>query len=139
MASYTLTLPSTPVHVAMSHTTDSLAILYANGLVQTWELNTKVPDGKGSKLRGGGKVAEPKLASEMTVDLGSMVGTALTVGSGGEYAVLARGLKTSTIIASTAGKEPVSHAVESDVERVLYGPNGRLISVTKAGTFATGQ
>lgn len=123
----------------MSHTSDSLAILYANGLVQTWELNTKVPDGKGSKLRGGGKVSEPRIASETTVDLRSMIGTALTLGQGGEVAVLARGMKQSAIIASIANEGPSFHSMGTNVDRVLYGYDGKLLTVDKAGILGKGQ
>lgn len=123
----------------MSRTTDSLSILYANGQVQTWDLNTKVPDGKGSKLRGGGKVAEPKLAWETTVELGITVGMTLTTGLDGEGAVLARGPDSSLIVVTTAGKDTVSHDTGPDVERVLYSSNGKLLTVNKAGVFATSE
>jgi elongator complex protein 1 len=121
----------------MSHSTDSLSILYANGLVQTWELNTKVPDGKGSKLRGGGKVAEPKLVKETTVELGKMVGMALTSGNNGQVAVLARGVDSSLI--TETGDKGSAHDIGVDVERVLYSSNGKLLWVNKAGSFVTGE
>jgi elongator complex protein 1 len=121
----------------MSHSTDSLSILYANGSVQTWELNTKVPDGKGSKLRGGGKVAEPKLVKETTVELGKTVGMALTSGNNGRVAVLARGVESSVI--TETGDQGSAHDIGVDVERVLYSSNGKLLSVNKAGSFVTGE
>jgi elongator complex protein 1 len=121
----------------MSHSTDSLSILNANGSVQTWELNTKVPDGKGSKLRGGGKVAEPKLVKETTVELGKTVGMALTSGNNGQVAVLARGADSSVIIET--GEEGGVRDIGVDVERVLYSSNGKLLSVNKAGFFVTSE
>lgn len=64
MSSYRLSLPSQPVHVSMSPAEDALAILYGTGLVQVWDLGTRLPEAGESRLRAGGKVAEPKLRWE---------------------------------------------------------------------------
>ncbi len=62
MASFTIELTSTPVHVSFGTALDAIAVLFANGEVQVRDLSTRLPDPKaGSRLRGGGKVAEPKL------------------------------------------------------------------------------
>jgi elongator complex protein 1 len=139
MASYTIPLPSTPIHVAMSNTTDSLSILYRNGLVQVWDLNTRVPDRKGSKLRGGGKVAEPKLAWEQTASLEGLVGMSIAFGQEGQVAVLAHGLENTRVVTMTQGRDAVVKEVEADVERVLYSSNGQLLLVNKAGAFRLGK
>lgn len=65
MSSYVIDLPATPVNVSFSASHDSLAVVFVDGKVQVWDLNTKLPDPKsGSRLRGGGKVAEPRLSWE---------------------------------------------------------------------------
>ena len=138
MASYTISLPSTPIHVAMSNTTDSLSILYRNGLVQVWDLNTRVPDRKGSKLRGGGKVAEPKLAWEQTTKLEGLVGMSIAIGQEGQVAVLASGLGKTQVVTMAQGSEGVAKEVDPDVERVLYSSNSQLLLVNKAGAFRLG-
>ncbi|EIW65854.1 hypothetical protein TREMEDRAFT_46085 [Tremella mesenterica DSM 1558] len=61
MSSYTLQLPSQPVHVSFCSTQDTLAIVFRDGSVQVWDLGTRMPDKGVSKLRAGGMVADPKL------------------------------------------------------------------------------
>ena len=138
MASYTITLPATPIHVAMSDTTDSLSILYRNGLVQVWDLNTRVPDRKGSKLRGGGKVAEPKLAWEQTAQMDGLVGMSLAIGQQGQVAVLASGAGKTQIVNLANGQENAVQEADASVERVLFSSDGRLLSLNKAGGFQLG-
>lgn len=141
MASYTVALPATPIHVAMSNITDSLSILYRNGLVQVWDLNTRVPDRKGSKLRGGGKVAEPKLAWEQSTQMDGLVGMSLTMGTEGQIAVLATGPEKAQIITVTKGQEDVVQVQDADagLERILFGSEGRLLAINKAGNFWIGM
>jgi elongator complex protein 1 len=139
MASYTIGLPTTPIHVAMSNTTDSLSVLYRNGLVQVWDLNTRVPDRKGSKLRGGGKVAEPKLAWEQTAQLDGLVGMSLAIGQEGQIAILASGAEGTKLITMANGQEDNVQQAEADVERVLFSSDERLLSINKAGGFRLGQ
>jgi elongator complex protein 1 len=139
MASYTIGLPTTPIHVAMSNTTDSLSVLYRNGLVQVWDLNTRVPDRKGSKLRGGGKVAEPKLAWEQTAQLDGLVGMSLAIGQEGQIAILASGAEGTKVITMANGQEDNVQQAEADVERVLFSSDERLLSINKAGGFRLGQ
>ncbi|WOO84954.1 Elongator complex protein 1 [Vanrija pseudolonga] len=67
MSSFQLSLPSQPVHVSVSPSDDSLAVLYASGLVQVWDLNVRLPEAGTSRLRHGGKVAEPKLRWEQSL------------------------------------------------------------------------
>jgi len=138
MASYTIALPATLIHVAMSDTTDSLSILYRNGLVQVWDLNTRVPDRKGSKLRGGGKVAEPKLAWEQTVKMDGLVGMSLTMGQEGRVAVLASGPGKTQITTLANGQDNTVQEADANVERVLFSSDGRLLSLNKAGAFRIG-
>ncbi|RSH95270.1 hypothetical protein EHS25_000356 [Saitozyma podzolica] len=69
MSSCTISLPSTPVHVSVSNDEDALAVLLRDGRVQLWDLHTRLPGPKGSKLRGGGKVAEPVLRWEKRLEM----------------------------------------------------------------------
>jgi elongator complex protein 1 len=138
MASYTIALPATPIHVAMSDITDSLSVLYRNGLVQVWDLNTRVPDRKGSKLRGGGKVAEPKLAWEQSAQMDGLVGMSLAIGQEGQVAVLASGASKTQIFTLTNGQEIAVQEADANVERVLFSSDGRLLSLNKAGAFRIG-
>lgn len=60
MSSYQIALPEQAVHVAMSPTEDALGVLFASGRVQVWDLGTRLPEAGQSRLRAGGKPAEPK-------------------------------------------------------------------------------
>lgn len=64
MSSFQLSLPEQPVHVGMSPNEDALAVLFASGRVQVWDLGIRLPEAGASRLRAGGKVAEPKLRWE---------------------------------------------------------------------------
>lgn len=64
MSSFQLALPEQPVHVGMSPNEDALAVLFASGRVQVWDLGIRLPEAGASRLRAGGKVAEPKLRWE---------------------------------------------------------------------------
>lgn len=64
MSSYKLVLPEQVVHVSISPVEDALAVLFSSGLVQVWDLGTRLPEAGQSRLRGGGKPAEPKLRWE---------------------------------------------------------------------------
>jgi elongator complex protein 1 len=139
MASYTIALPATPIHVAMSDITDSLSVLYRNGLVQVWDLNTRVPDRKGSKLRGGGKVAEPKIAWEQTAQMDGLVGMSLAIGQEGQVAVLASGAGKTHIVTLANGQENAVQEADANVERLLFSSDGRLLSLNKAGAFRIGE
>jgi elongator complex protein 1 len=123
----------------MSSTTDSLSVLYDNGLVQVWDLNTRVPDGKGSKLRGGGKVAEPKLAWEKIAQLNGTVSMSTAIGQEGQVAVLATWPEASRVVLVAKDQTDVIQEADGDVERVLYSSDGRLLSINKSGAFRIGQ
>lgn len=64
MSSYQIALPEQAVHVSMSPTEDAFAVLFASGLVQVWDLGTRLPEAGQSRLQAGRKPAEPKLRWE---------------------------------------------------------------------------
>ncbi|OCF35522.1 elongator complex protein 1 [Kwoniella heveanensis BCC8398] len=144
MSSYHLSLPSVPVHVNMSDLTDSLAILFSDGTVQVWDLNTRLPDPKsGSKLRGGGKVAEPSLRYSTTLKVeGRRAYKQLALGPEGKVAVLSwtdsMG-KTGCRVNVVDGKEEDEEVaeLESDVERLLWTPEGELLVFTAEGQLSS--
>lgn len=139
MSSYSIALPATPIHVAMSNTTDSLGVLYRNGLVQVWDLNTRVPDRKGSKLRGGGKVAEPKLSWEQTAKMDGLLGMSLAMGPDGQVAVLASGAGKTQVVTMTTGQENAIQDEDADLERIIFSSDGRLIYIKRAGDYRLGE
>ncbi|WWD21132.1 hypothetical protein CI109_105613 [Kwoniella shandongensis] len=136
MSSYQLSLPSTPVHVSLSHIEDSAAILFSDGLVQVWDLNTRLPDPKsGSRLRGGGKVAEPKLRYSSTItatQLNKAVPKQVALGPKGKTAVIswvdkdgANGCRVNIVSEDKEDEEELD--VEHDVERLLWTAEGELL------------
>ncbi|WVQ93259.1 hypothetical protein IAU59_000325 [Kwoniella sp. CBS 9459] len=144
MSSYHLSLPSVPVHVNMSDSTDSLAILYSDGMVQVWDLNTRLPDPKsGSKLRGGGKVAEPSLRDSTTLKVeGKRAYKQIALGPEGKVAVLSWTDHTGKIgcrVNVVDGKEEDEEVaeLESDVERLLWTPEGELLVFTAEGQLSS--
>ncbi|KAL7421377.1 putative elongator complex protein 1 [Cryptotrichosporon argae] len=127
MASYTIALPSTQVHVAHAPADDALAVLLADGTVQYYDLHTRVPDRKGSRLRGGGKVADPAMRWERRIGEGGVV-KSLAVGDGGDVAVLSWRDGEGRV---WTDKE--SWAVEPTCERVVWSSEGWL------ALYASGQ
>lgn len=120
----------------MSSYTDSLAVLYRGGLVQIWDLNTKVPDQKGSKLRGGGKVAEPQMRSETQLSLGGTIGRSLALGSNGEVTVLSSDSERTLVTVTSKDGKSESSEVEPTAERVLFSSNGKVIIAHSNATYA---
>lgn len=130
MSSYVITLPSTPVNVACSSDEDSLAILFADGEVQVWELNTKVPDPKsGSKLRGGGKVADPQLKWTAALKPRDEFIVKQIAFAQGEVAILAwdGGEKGAVVISARDGQVGSATSVDGGVERLLPSEKGWLV------------
>jgi elongator complex protein 1 len=143
MSSYTITLPSTPVHVSLSHTEDALAVLYRNGLVQIWDLNTRIPEPKGgSKLRGGGKVAEPKLRVERRMTIGDgEVAKQISIGENRQLAVL---FSSSSDGAGDHARildgeeEEKRYSLETPVEKITWsGESGFLALASDGHVFSS--
>lgn len=144
MSSYVIDLPSCPVNVACSNTEDALAVLLADGTVQVWDLNTKIPDPKsGSKLRGGGKVADPIMRSttQLKVD-GKAIPKQIGMGQE-EFAALfwTEGSGAVVVVARQSGDVDYI-PVDGGAERLLWaGESGWLVldrdGVLKSGEFAS--
>lgn len=123
MSSYHLDLPQTPVHVAFSQHEDAIAILFEDGVAQAWDLGTRIPvGGSGSRLRGGGKAAEPKLRLEVdTKRYGRPLQAVLA--KGGNLAVLVQidrvNDKQAAVVSSTADGALVETKLPGPAERVL--------------------
>lgn len=120
----------------MSNNTDSLSVLFRNGLVQVWDLNTKVPDKKGSKLRGGGKVAEPKLRWERAIPLDGTSGRSLAMGPEEQIAILSSDTERALVTLTKGDDESESFEVEPTTERVLFSSDSRPLVVHNNGSFA---
>lgn len=120
----------------MSNHSDRLVILFRGGLLQTWDLNTKLPDQKGSKLRGGGKVAEPTLQSEKTLTLDGTIGRSLAVGPDGEIAVLSSNWERSLVTQLSPDHASETSEVDPTAERVIYSSGGKLVIAHSNGTYA---
>nr|XP_018259126.1 elongator complex protein 1 [Kwoniella dejecticola CBS 10117]OBR81284.1 elongator complex protein 1 [Kwoniella dejecticola CBS 10117] len=133
MSSYHLDLPSVPVHVSLSDSSDSLAVLFSDGLVHVWDLNTRLPDPKsGSRLRGGGKVAEPKLrySTQIPQD-GKRLVKQIAVGPNGKVAVLSwseqNGTAKSVVHVVDEKEEIESENLEDEAERLLWAEDELLV------------
>ncbi|WWC91266.1 uncharacterized protein L201_006209 [Kwoniella dendrophila CBS 6074] len=143
MSSYHLDLPSVPVHVSLSDITDSLALLFSDGLVQVWDLSTRLPDPKsGSRLRGGGKVAEPKLRYSSTIKAeGKRLVKQLAIGPNGKVAVLSwiekDGSSACKIDVIDEKDQPEVIDLEGDVERLLWAGEGGLLALSAEGQLTS--
>ncbi|KAE8543492.1 hypothetical protein D1P53_000206 [Cryptococcus gattii VGV] len=131
MSSYHLTLPSTPVHACLSNWDDTAAAVFDNGHVMVWKLNTRLPGPKGSKLRGGGKVAEPVMDWEGKVGGGGRVFRNLALGPEGKVAVLSLAVRRGAATEQSGwvnvfgqGEQDEEIEVESGVERILWTDQG---------------
>jgi elongator complex protein 1 len=97
MSSYKLALPEPVIHVSMSATEDALAVIFRSGLVQVWDLGTRLPEAGASRLRAGGKVSEPKLRWEQRMaPEGAFISKQVCLGGNGEVAALFWGDSGST-------------------------------------------
>lgn len=140
MSSYHLTLPSTPVHACLSSSDDTAAALFANGHVMVWKLNTRLPGPKGSKLRRGGKVAEPVLDFETKVGGRQRLFRNLALGPGGKVAVLSLAIGHTTTTGHCGrvnvfgkGEQDEEMEVESGVERILWTDQGSILVLNGQG------
>lgn len=140
MSSYHLTLPSTPVHACLSNWDDTAAAVLPNGHVMVWKLNTRLPGPKGSKLRGGGKVAEPVMDFERKVGDGERVFRNLALGPGGKVAVLSLAVGDTTTTEQNGrvnvfgkGEQDEEMVVESGVERILWTDQGSILVLNGQG------
>ncbi|WVQ90021.1 hypothetical protein IAS59_003797 [Cryptococcus gattii] len=140
MSSYHLTLPSTPVHACLSNWDDTAAAVLPNGHVMVWKLNTRLPGPKGSKLRGGGKVAEPVMDFERKVGDGERVFRNLALGPGGKVAVLSLAVGDTTTTEQSGrvnvfgkGEQDEEMVVESGVERILWTDQGSILVLNGQG------
>lgn len=108
MSSFQLALPSQPTHVSMSPTEDAVAVLYASGLVQIWDLGIRLPEAGASRLRAGGKVAEPKLRWERTLTPeGEFIAKQVRLSAAGEVGALFWSDGNSGTVLLTADKTDV--------------------------------
>lgn len=144
MSSYHLTLPSTPVHACLSNWQDTAAAVFTNGQVMVWKLDTRLPEprpeagpgsGSGSKLKRGGKVAEPVVVLEKKVE-GKRVIRNLALGPRGKVAVLSlalavdgtdQGGRVNVFGGEGEQGEDEEVEVESDVERILWTDQGNIL------------
>ena len=124
MSSYVIDLPCTPVNVSFSTSHDSLAVLFADGKAQVWDLNTRLPDPKsGSRLRGGGKVAEPKLSWEVIVkpEKGLFVAKQVAFANGEVAALFWSDQDGSLVTISKDGQVAVPTKFPVGAERLAWG------------------
>lgn len=142
MSSYVINLPSTPVNVSCSTTNDSVAVLCANGDVQVYDLNTKIPDPKsGSKLRGGGKVADPQLRWEARLAPEGVFAAKQVVLAAGQVAALfwTDGEEGGAVITARDGQVGPSKAVKRDAERLVWGDEAEWLVLDREGILVAGE
>nr|ODO03858.1 elongator complex protein 1 [Cryptococcus depauperatus CBS 7855] len=121
MSSYQLTLPSTPVHACLSDWEDKAAAVFSDGEIIVWKLNTRLPGPKGSRLRGGGRVAEPEVVLRTKIG-GSRVMRNIALGPNGKVAVLSltTGCEQSGCVNVFREKGEEEFKVQGNVERILW-------------------
>jgi elongator complex protein 1 len=122
MSSYQIQLPHQPVHVAFSHNSDSLAVLLHDGSVQVWDLNTRLPGPKGSKLRGGGKVAGPTLRWEGRIEAEVGILKQICMDDEGRVAILCTAELGSggVLIRLEEGKQVAKFDMDEEAERLVW-------------------
>lgn len=140
MSSYHLDLPSTPIHVACSSTTDSVALVYPDGRVQSWKLNTRIPEAKsGSKLRGGGKVAAPVLDYECKLDLPDNAIVRQVAAGSDELAVLSRQADKDVVTILKDGSGARATVLDGHFDRLLWGEQAGWLALDQDGTLLSGK
>lgn len=129
MSSYQITLPSTPIHISHSSTSDSLVILLRGGRYQVWDLKTRLKKLKAPKwVDAAGK---PALRKEDTVQSWTeeMEGRQVAVDTEGKVAVLGR-LGTRDVVL------PTHSPSEAKTFGVLgIGWDGGMMAQTDDGTL----
>ena len=142
MSSYVINLPSTPVNVSCSTTDDSVGVLFDNGVVQVYDLNTKIPDPKsGSKLRGGGKVADPQLRWEARLAPEGVSAAKQVILSAGQVAALfwMDGEEGGAVVTARDGQVGSSKAVKQHAERLVWGEEAEWLVLDREGTLVAGE
>ncbi|ORY20535.1 putative Pol II transcription elongation factor [Naematelia encephala] len=137
MSSYTIALPSTPVHISLSETEDSLVALFSNGDVQLWDLNTRLPDQSGSKLRGGGKVAEPQLRwnKSFAPEVGQHVARHVVLGPEGQIGALFWAADCAVLRSCLEGGDVQEKVIEGSVERILWSHEFEWLALDDQGVL----
>lgn len=130
MSSYQIQLKDTPVHVAFSGEEDKLAVLYAEGYYQIWNLQTAI---RKSGARGGGEVARPVVCSEGTFTTNSSHGSfefrQIALGLGDVVACLAKDVTYSgrDVVVMTSSED------DKDAQGTLLIPaSGRLVAYLRS-------
>ena len=143
MASYIIELISTPAHVSFSVVDDAVAVIYNDGMAQIWDLNTRLPGPTaGSRLRGGGKVAEPKVRWQRSlVPEGSSIPKQVALGRSEQLAALfwtdSSGAQGSIlVIADRNANREIRWNTE--VDRVLRSKSGWFV-LNASGSFEIGE
>jgi elongator complex protein 1 len=135
MSSYQIQLPRQPVHVAFSHNTDALAVLLSDGSVQVWDLNTRLPGPKGSRLRGGGKVAEPVLRWEARIKADSRIVKRACMDDEGRVAVLCSQDSAGVLVRLEDGKQVAEFHLDEEAERIVWGAEIKWAVLDQRGTL----
>lgn len=141
MASYVIDLPSTPVNASFSSSQDSLAVVFSDGKVQVWDLNTRLPDPKsGSRLRGGGKVAEPKLSweADLAPEQGCFIAKQIAFGEAGVAVLFWTEKEDSLMVPARDGRKGVAQPLPIGAEQLIWGVEpGRWLNL--AGGISSGE
>ena len=108
---------------------------FSNGSIQYWDLNTRLPDPKGSPLRQGGKAAEPKLRWECQLE-DDLVVKQLAV-RGDEVGVLAWRDDECLVISVREGKRETL-TVDAGLER-LVASDAKWLLLDRDGALSTSK
>lgn len=137
MSSYQIQLPSQAVHVAFAQYADALAVLLSDGVVQVWDLHTRLPGSKGSRLRGGGKVAEPALRWEGRIQEGKGIAKQVCMDNEGKVAVLGSGSESARgwLVRLEEGKQVGLIELDEEAERILWEESMKWAILDKRGSI----
>jgi hypothetical protein len=127
MSAYQISLPSVPVHVALSPSQDSLAVLFADGAYTIFKLNTRIPR---AGSRGGGAISkiETQLQGRFTLENAEWRQVVLTA-QGDVVALASRSDGQDVLV--TGSNDSVD--LPTSAGRVVCGVNGEAIVVLQDG------
>lgn len=123
---------------------DELAVILYDGTAQIWTLHTRIPYPEaGSRLRGGGKVADPQKRWEgCLAPQGAAIPKQVAIGRGGEIAALfwVEGTDDTACVLATISPEGRREEVVSDraADLLSWSQQGWLV-MGSDGILRTGK
>jgi hypothetical protein len=131
MSAYQISLPSVPVHIALSPSTDSLVTLFNDGSYRVFGLHTRIPR---AGSRGGGAIANPQDQRQGRLELDNGEWRQVLLSGNGEVFALATQSNGQDVLIGDSG---YSEKIQGFAGKLTCGPDGEAIVITEDGKISS--